>query len=597
MNRIVKIWMIVFLFASVLSVSLEAAPVNIPDANLKAAIETELGVADPEPADMLNLTNLVALNASITDLTGLETATNMTNLELEQNQISDISPLAGLTNLWFLNLEDNQISDISPLAGLTNLTILLLDNNQISDISALSGLNNLTNLQLFDNQIANLSPLAGLNQLTVLGLHSNEISDLSALAGLTNLTYLDLSYNQIANLSPLAGLTNNLANLFLYDNQISNLSSLSGLLNLIKLGLTENQISDISPLAGLTNLTRVYLSNNQISDISPLAGLTDLIQLFLYNNQISDISALVGMTNLTYLEVRSNLLGSDDYDDLLQIEADNPGIDLYSDLDVINIAITKMAVKAGKSREVIADSFSLTGTFDAMADDFTAADSVSVNVGLYEETIDTIEFKPSGKKPVYKYKGTKGAITALTLDMNKGMFKIDAKNVDLTGMSDPVDIVLTFGEYIGIGEATEEVVNGKKYLPMQLQSGFDNALRVEKVVCKQGKDNNVGNLLVKGSLAASDDIDLRTTSLLLHWGTAEHAVGLGEFELKGKTKYQYRKKPDDVDPATIVISIDPTKCTFQVVAKNTTWPWQDSPVTFGLEFSSFNETEEVTFAN
>lgn len=130
---------------------------------------------------------------------------------------------------------------------------------------------------------------------------------------------------------------------------------------------------------------------------------------------------------------------------------------------------------------------------------------------------------------------------------------------------------------------------------MQFLLGNTNGLRVDKVVCKQGKENNVGNLVVSGAIATADDTDLRTASLLLHWGTSEHAVGLGEFELKGKTKYQYKKSPDDVDPANIVITIDLIKCTFQVIAKNTTWPWEDSPLTFGLEFATFDQTEEVTF--
>ena len=593
MNRITKIWMIVSLFTVMLSLGLEAAPVNIPDANLKAAIEAELGVTDPEPADMLNLTSLETDNESISDLTGLETATNLSELWLHDNDINDLSPLAGLTNLTFLDLHSNNISDISPLMGLTNLTYVRLQYNEISNLSPLSGLTNLTDIRLHYNQISDLSPLAGLTNLTGLTLSGNQINDTIYLAGLTNLTYLKLSTNQISDLSPLVGMTN-LTSLYLYSNQISDIAALAGLTNLTYLNLHHNQISDLSPLAGMTVLARLFLDNNQISDISLLAGLTNLEKLYLYNNQISDISPLVGMTNLTYLDLRSNPLGPDAYDNLLLIMADNPGIDLYSNLDVINITITKMTVKAGKSRDAVGDSFSVTGTFDATADDFTTADTVYVNVGLYEETIDCADFKQAGKKPKFTYKGT-GSITSLTLDMKKGTFKIIAKKVDLTGMSDPVEVWLIFGEFVGIGETTEDVINAKKYLPMQLQSGYADNLRVEKVVCKPGKENNVKNLVVSGSLATEDDIDLRTASLLLQWGTAEHPVGLGEFELKGKTKYQYKKKPDDLDPAHIVIMIDPTKCTFQIVAKNTNWTWQNSPVNFGLEFGSFDETEEVSF--
>ncbi len=506
MNRSTKLWMTVSLLTVTLPLSVEAAPVNIPDAHLKAAIEVELGVTDPEPADMLNLTSLSASNESISDLTGLETAVNLTSLTLDRNQISDVSPLAGLTNLTGLSLVNNQISDISPMTGLTNLARLYLGINSISDISPL--------------------------------------------AGLTNLTLLTLS---------------------------------------------RNSISDISPLTGLTNLTFLALSSNSISDISALAGMMNLEDLYLNDNDISDISSLMGLTNLTYLNLTANLLTFDDYNDLLHIQANNPGINLQSDLDSTpNLTVTKMTVKAGKTREALADSFTVMGTFDATADDFTAADTVYVNVGLYEETIDGADFKQAGKKPKFTYKD-KGSITSLSLDMKKGRFKIIAKNVDLTGTSAPVEVVLVFGEYVGLGQAVEDVINAKKYLPMQLQSGFADALRVEKAICKPGKENNVKNLVISGSLATADEIDLRTASLLLRWGTAEHAVGLGEFVLKGKTKYQYKKRPDDLDPATIVISIDPTKCTFQIVARNTLWTWQNSPVNFGLEFGSFNETEEVAF--
>ena len=114
--------------------------VDIPDSNLRTAIEKALGKASGAPItteDMKHLPQLIAPNASITDLTGLEGATNLMLLELGNNFISDISPLKRLTNLTRLDLNNNSISDLSPLKGLTNLKYLLLDNNSISDISPL----------------------------------------------------------------------------------------------------------------------------------------------------------------------------------------------------------------------------------------------------------------------------------------------------------------------------------------------------------------------------------------------------------------------------------------------------------------------------
>ena len=145
--------------------------VSIPDANLRAVIETALDKASGAPitqAEMASLTSLVASNSEISDLTGLEHATGLTDLQLggafvggwvNSNNISNLSPLSGLTNLTVLTLGRNSISDISSLSGLTNLTGLWLSVNSISDISVLSNLTNLTALWLSHNSISDLSPL------------------------------------------------------------------------------------------------------------------------------------------------------------------------------------------------------------------------------------------------------------------------------------------------------------------------------------------------------------------------------------------------------------------------------------------------------
>ncbi|MBN2591741.1 MAG: leucine-rich repeat domain-containing protein [Sedimentisphaerales bacterium] len=179
------------------STALAEEPVNIPDPNLKAAIEEELGLSDPNATDMLALTSLSAYNLEISDLTGLEFATNMQYLSLPNNQISDISPLAGLTNLISLDLYYNQISDIAPIKELTNLISLSRDNNQISDISALLGLTNLIDISLGFNTIKNISSLSNITNLKDLYLSYNYVRDISALTEMTNLERLYLHGNPL----------------------------------------------------------------------------------------------------------------------------------------------------------------------------------------------------------------------------------------------------------------------------------------------------------------------------------------------------------------------------------------------------------------
>ncbi len=230
------------------------AAVNIPDPNLRAEIEAALGKksGDPiTPTEMATLTSLTAQDASISNLTGLETATNLTTLKLGDNSISDISALAGLTNLTELQLWDNQISNLSILASLTNLTKLYIWGNSISDISALAGLTSLTQLKISENTISNISILSRLTNLTELSLKANAISDISALAGLTNLTELQIGNNTITNITPVQNLT-----------------------KLVWLDMPNNSISDISVVQNLTKLAELYFQNNAVSDLSPLVANT-----------------------------------------------------------------------------------------------------------------------------------------------------------------------------------------------------------------------------------------------------------------------------------------------------------------------------------
>ena len=339
-----------------------ATEIDIPDSNLRAAIEKALDKASPiTQADMARLTTLYANDSNISDLTGLEHATNLTELALQNNSISDISLLAGLTNLTGLHLSRNNITDPSPVEGLTNLTALGLSDNNITDLSAVEGLENLTWLGLANNNITDLSPLEGLTKLTRLRLWSNNITDLSPLEGLTNLTELGLANNNITDLSPLEGLTK-LTWLQLFGNPILDWSPLCQLLvetsdievdvepdclvveipdpnlraaiertlgkasgatltivdmaRLTPLEAPSANISDLTGLESATNLTYLNLgfvnaegrriNSNSVSNLSSLAGLTKLTRLNLWGNNISDILPLAKLTQLTELELSAN---------------------------------------------------------------------------------------------------------------------------------------------------------------------------------------------------------------------------------------------------------------------------------------------------
>ena len=310
--------------------------VDIPDANLRAAIETTLGKASGAPisrAEMTSLTRLDARNSNISDLTGLEFATNLTRLDLgpdrtesnrgvsgdkvgvirqrqsfaNSNEFSNLSPLSGLTRLEYLDLGNNVIKDVSVLSGLTRLTYLDLYENIISDVSALSNLTNLTSLDLYNNYISDVSVLSNLTNLETLNLQTNLISDVSVLSNLTNLKTLNLEENLISDVSVLSNLTN-LADLDLEENTISDISVLANLSNLKWLDLYNNVISDASALANLTGLEKLFFGTNVISDLTPLSNLTNLTDLALSRNVISEVSELSNLTNLERLSLSINTI-------------------------------------------------------------------------------------------------------------------------------------------------------------------------------------------------------------------------------------------------------------------------------------------------
>ena len=285
-----------------------AQTVNVPDANLREAINEALGKAPNAQItadEMATLRELRAVSMEIKNLTGLETAVNLERLNLDNNLISDISPLAELMRLRRLDLEENLITDLSPLEGLISLEDLHLGPNLVSDISSLAGLINLRHIRLHHNAITDLSPLAGLTKLETIGMSHNPLADLSPLSGLTNLHNFHGWGTPVVNLAAIAKLPK-LREINVCGGEISDISALVDAKGLKHLYLPGNGVSDLSPLAELTNLTHLSFEHNEVSDLSPLEGLSNLTWINLHDNAISDVSPLAATTNLRWLDISQN---------------------------------------------------------------------------------------------------------------------------------------------------------------------------------------------------------------------------------------------------------------------------------------------------
>lgn len=285
-----------------------AQTVNVPDANLREAINEALGKAPNAQItanEMATLRELHAVSMDIKNLGGLEAAVNLERLNLNNNLISDLSPLTGLIKLRRLDLEENTISDLSPLEELINLDDLHIGPNLVSDISSLARLINLRHIRLHHNAISDLSPLAGLTKLESIGMSDNPLADLTPLSGLTNLHNFHGWGTPVVNLAAIAKLPK-LREINVCGGEISDISALADAKGLKELYLPGNEVSDLSPLAGLTNLTRLSFEHNRISDLSPLEGLNNLTWINLHDNEISDVSPLAAAPNLKWLDLSRN---------------------------------------------------------------------------------------------------------------------------------------------------------------------------------------------------------------------------------------------------------------------------------------------------
>jgi len=220
----------------------------------------------------------------------------------------------------------------------------------------------------------------------------------------------------------------------------------------------------------------------------------------------------------------------------------------------VGLTVAKMTLKAGRSRQAVADTFQANGTCQAAPADFTAAENILVRVGTFFETLAREDFRQSGSKPVYAYRGTAGLVSSLKLDLNKHTFQMKSRKQDLTGLVAPVPVVLEIGDYCAYGsaadEGAEDVINGKKYVPMQYLYGYEDALRIEKVSYKQGTEVGVVTLTLKGSLAAADLANLSTQGVTLTWGAAD-IITNQFFTDKNNGKYQYSKKSTVGDPSSV----------------------------------------------
>ena len=147
-------------------------PVTIPDANLRAAIETALGKTSGATITEAEMATLTGLNvrSAVSNLEGLQYATSLTSITLRPNgyqNFNDLSPIRNLPlNRLFIrfNLWINNFSVLGDLPETFDALTLQLTNLSESDLS--SFLPHLTGLGLLSIRQSDISDFSVLNNFT-----------------------------------------------------------------------------------------------------------------------------------------------------------------------------------------------------------------------------------------------------------------------------------------------------------------------------------------------------------------------------------------------------------------------------------------------
>jgi hypothetical protein len=309
----------------------------------------------------------------------------------------------------------------------------------------------------------------------------------------------------------------------------------------------------------------------------------------------------------------------------------------------VGIELRKITIKADKNRSAPWDSFTISGTIDATAEELIETEAITVSLAtqgdiIYTETIDIsqgilvtpdsqnsdgsskiptsfsdnwknfsgllgaggtingrVTSKSQGDRLTFRYKSTRpDGITSLALDLREswqrktGTFLVEARKIDLAGLYSPVTAEIRFGDYLGRATVDETVINGRKPVPMLLLSGVTDTLRVDSAVIS-GKGRSFS---VSGAIAAAVlPTDLSDKEVTITCGTQIFTIPIGSFSTLGRPgahKFTCQKVViGQGTQITAVIDID--SANFTISIKNSDEEI-NRPITewrFGVSFEGF----------
>lgn len=318
---------------------------GIPDVNFYKIVLQEGdanrdGILTMREAERIR--GIIANNAEISSIEGIQFLTGLRYLQLNGNQISDIEPISDL-NITDLELRNNQISDIRALANLS-LNKLDITFNKITELDSLKNSKLAKHLAEYAVESTGTEKIAeychaGSVRKEIVIAEGNQISIenvLNALPAellnyklseycsdtkeykLTGLTWLQTEafYSEENYGKPILNDESGIPDEFFYKSLLAQYDyNKDGILTIDEAEITKSisilnndkdKIEDIQGIQYFKNIYCLTLYNNDISDISELTDM-NLIFLDLWSNKISTIDFLKNMP-LRELDLSDNMI-------------------------------------------------------------------------------------------------------------------------------------------------------------------------------------------------------------------------------------------------------------------------------------------------
>ena len=330
--------------------------------------------------------------------------------------------------------------------------------------------------------------------------------------------------------------------------------------------------------------------------------------------------------------------------------SNNRGEALLFEIPGTGLTIRNMTVRADTDRSNPWDSFVIAGTIDGTLQDLEAAGSITVRVAtrwttIFTETIDVagklivpgqdtesdqnqddaeggaggfginwnsfsgllgtggaingrVSSNTGPQHTIFRYESPRSSgIASMVMKLKEnwekgiGNFRIIAKKVNLTELTSPIIVQISFGDYTGAAVVDENTINGQDSVPMLLMSGIADTLRVDRALV-----NKKGNsLAINGAIAAATlGADLANKDLTVTWAGQNWLLPAGTFDnpqRQGLHRYVCRPKVI-AGLGTVIALIDFDRAAFRILIKNaaTTISGPISGMRLGISFPGFDAT-------